>query len=122
MKKQNPGLAAEIENSTDRVEVVLKYVSQIEEQLKHLQDVLSVERAGMSRLLRVLEPLVGPNHAKRIYAAINLSPEKQLDVPSVDNANVEAVRLLAEALKLQLDYKTPAHGVPSLPSDRPGNA
>ena len=122
MKRQNPALAAEIENSTDRTEVVLKYVSQIEEQLKHLYDVLSVERAGMSRLLRVLEPLVGPNHAKRIYAAINLPPEKQVDVASVDNANVEMVRLVAEALKLQQDYKTPTHGVPSLPSDRPGNA
>jgi len=122
MKRQNPALAAEIENSTDRVEVVLKYVSQIEEQLKHLQDVLSVERAGMSRLIRMMEPLLGPAHAKRIFAAINLPPEKQFDVASVDNANVEAVRLVAEALKLQVEYKTPAHGVPSLPSDRPGNA
>jgi hypothetical protein len=115
MKKQNPGLAAEIENSTDRVEVVLKYVSQIEEQLKHLQDVLSVERAGMSRLLRALEPLFGPAHAKRIYASINLPPEKQFDVASVDAANVEAVKLVSEALKLQTDFKTPPHGVPSLP-------
>ena len=122
MKRQNPALAAEIENSTDRVEVVLKYVSQIEEQLKHLQDVLSVERAGMSRLIRMMEPLLGPAHAKRIFAAINLPPEKQFDVASVDNANVEAVRLVAEALKLQVEYKTPAHGLPSLPSDRPGNA
>jgi hypothetical protein len=116
MKRQNPALAAEIENSTDRVEVVLKYVAQIEEQLKHLQDVLSVERAGMSRILRTLEPILGPAHSKRIAAAMNLPPEKQIDVASVDNANVEADRLIAEALKLQKDYKTPSRGVPSLPS------
>jgi len=124
MKRQNPALAAEIENSTDRVEVVLKYVGQIENQLKHLQDVLSVERAGMSRLLRTLEPLLGPHTAQKVYAAMNLPPEKQLDVASVDNANVETDRLVAEALKIQKDYKTPSHGVPSLPSlpsDRAGN-
>ena len=122
MKKQNPSLAAEIENSTDRVEVVLKYVSQIEEQLKHLQDVLSVERAGMSRLLRMMEPLWGAAHAKRIYAAINLPPEKQFDVASVDGGNLELVKLVAEALKLQQEYKTPAHGVPSLPREGTANA
>jgi len=122
MRKQNPSLATEIENSSDRVEVVLKYVAQIENQLKHLQDVLSVERAGMSRLIRVLEPLVGPAHAARIYSAFNLPPEKQLDVASVDGANVEAVRLIAEALKLDRDYKTPARGVPSLPGDAGGKA
>jgi hypothetical protein len=115
MKRQNPTLAAEIEGSTDRVEVILKYVGQIEEQLKHLQDVLSVERAGMSRVLRTLEPLVGASHAKRIFAAINLPPEKQLDVTAVDTANVEADRLVAEAIRMLKDIKTPNHGVPSLP-------
>jgi hypothetical protein len=115
MKRQNPTLAAEIEGSADRVEVILKYVGQIEEQLKHLQDVLSVERAGMSRLLRTLEPLVGSSLAKRIFAAINLPPEKQLDVSAIDTANVEVDRLVADALRLMKETKTPTQGVPSLP-------
>jgi hypothetical protein len=115
MRKQNPALAAEIENSSDRVEVVLKYVHEIESQLKHLQDVLSVERAGMSRVIRTLEPIVGPAHAARIYAAFNLPPEKQFDVEAVDAANVEAARLIAEALSLlKSGPPTPPKGVASL--------
>ena len=116
MKKQNPALAAEIENSTDRVEVVLKYVGQIEEQLKHLQDVLSVERAGMSRVIKALEPVLGDAHSKRVYAAINLPPEKQHDIATVDAANVEAARLIEEALKL------PPGPKPSAGSPETGNA
>jgi hypothetical protein len=108
MKKQNPGLAAEIENSTDRVEVVLKYVAQIEEQLKHLQDVLSVERAGMSRLIQAMEPILGEAHSKRVLAAINLPPEKQHDIPTVDAANVEAARLIEEFAKLSPNPKPPS--------------
>lgn len=98
MRTENPGLAAELANSKDRVEVVLKYVREVETQRQLLRDVLGAERVGLSRILKLLETLMTPEQAQRIFAAVNLPPDRQLDVSAVDAANVEVVRLLSEAL------------------------
>ncbi|MBI4566082.1 MAG: hypothetical protein HY716_15455 [Planctomycetes bacterium] len=110
MRRQNPELAAGIENSQDRVEVILKYVRQIEGQLQNLNDVLGAERAGKERLIRALAPWIGEAHAERVSAAVNLPPDEQFNVASVDAANVQAAKLIIEALS--------ARGSRALTNDR----
>jgi hypothetical protein len=55
-----------------------------------------------------MEPILGEAHSKRVLAAINLPPEKQHDIPTVDAANVEAARLIEEFAKLSPNPKPPS--------------
>jgi hypothetical protein len=98
MRAENPALASEIEQSRSRVEAIMSYMRDLEAQRTRLADVINTQRAGIERLARTLEPLIGAERMAAVIAALNLPPAVQTDVGAVDGACQEVARIVGEAL------------------------
>jgi len=97
VRAENPTLADEIEQSRSRVDAIMTYVRDLEAQRAGLVDLISTQRAGLERLVRALEPAVGAERMRRLLEIMNLPPEAQLDVASIDRCLAEVARIIGEA-------------------------
>ncbi len=106
LRAQNPAFAEEVERSKDRVEVILKYIRELEAQTSRQAELLATQRAGLERLVKALEPFIGDDGLARVLAVLNIAPELQHDVTTWDNANAATAQLIVDALKARLSVET----------------
>lgn len=98
VRVENPTLAGEIEKSRSRVDAIMTYVRDLEAQKGKLLDVISTQRAGLERVVRGLDAVLGEERTRKIMQVLNIPMHLLTDVATIDAAYLEVAKIIADAV------------------------